>query len=347
VPGVVSSADPAGDEVSYVADDEAADEVRLLASHGRLADHARKATPAEYNQIHRGAYVICWPVVFQCLTRGIEHGRGHHRCATGVEHLQPECLDRFEDDVEAVVADLLRNAKEPIRNVEGWVRSRIKRATIDGHRRRRGERGAVQRPRLPKWLAEQLGEDPWLLALAIHVQTWVGVPATAGTALWPCGAWAEQRIAITGEAGCSEHDVMKDVETVLAAMRWNRGWYERFIERPLGRKQAPLLATDTTADRAYTPLTEPNGTENALLSEFAAVAIDAMAARMARGEDSRTVVVDIIRAVFGSGTGAEQMDRLPGAGSAEDESARVTLGDPESVDRIVREVLDILGIPDA
>jgi hypothetical protein len=337
-----------GDEVSDVPDEAAATKVRLLASHGTLADHALMASPAEYSRLHRGGYVICWPVVFQSLTRGIEYGRGHIRCAAGMEHLRPECLDRFEDDVEAVVSDLLKYAKEPIRNLEGWIRSRIGRATIEGHRRRRGERGAVQRPRMPNWLAEQLGYDPWLLALAIDIQTWVGVPATAGTALWPYDAWTERRVVVTGDASCTEQDVIKDVETVLAAMRQNRAWYERFIERPLGRKQAPLLPSEATDDRArnlpYLPLTHVDDTTNALLSEFAGLAIGAMAVRMARGEDPRTVVVDILRTMFGSGTGAEQMDRPPGAGSVEDESALATLGDPHAVDRIVREVLDILGI---
>jgi hypothetical protein len=317
-----------------------------------LAEHAEAAAGMEYTVLYGSAYEMVMPVVFEGLTRAIERGRGHRDCAGGVEHLRPDCLDRYQDDVKAVVDDLLRNATVPIRNLEGWVRSRLIRATIDGHRRRRGEWGAVQRPRMTKWLAKHLGDDRWLTALAIHIQTWVGTPATAGAGLWPYGAWVERRIALTGDAGSTEQDVARDVETVLAAMRQNPAWYEKFIERPLGRKQAPLLpsggsAADPMRERSQLALVQRHEADDALLSEFASVAIDAMAVRIGRGEDRHRVVVDIIRMVFGSGTGAEHLDQPPGAGSGEDERVRRLLADPESIDRLVRQVLDILDSPDA
>jgi hypothetical protein len=334
----------------YSPENRAADQVRFLASRGELATTAATASPSDYAWLRRGGYEISWPVVFEGLTRGIERGRGHHGCAEGVEHLQPDCLDRFEDDVEAVVTYLLAHANVPIRNVEGWIRSRLVRATIDGHRRRRGERGAVQRPRIPNWLADLLGDDRWLTALAIHIQTWVGIPATAGTGLWPYSAWAERRMAVTGDPDGTEHDVASEVERVLAAMRKNPAWYERYIERPLGGKQAPLLLTDVDGparDRSHLALTQRHELDDALLAEFAALAIEAMAARIARGEDRRLVVVDIIQTVFGAGTGAEHLDQPPRAGTGEDEWIHARLADPESIKRIVRQVLDILDIPDA
>jgi hypothetical protein len=325
----------------------AAGEVRRLASSGELAHRAATASPADYRLLHRGAYAICWPIVFQRLTRGLEYGRGHSRCAAGLEYLQPDCLDRLHDDTEASVVDLLRNAKISIRNVEGWIARRIGQATVDANRRRRSERGAVQRPRLPQWLAAQLGRNAWLSALAVDVQAWVGVPATAGTGLWPYGVWTDRRIAATGDYGGTEHETMEDVETVLAAMRVNRAWYEKYIERPLGRKVAPVLAVQPTAQEGVQdlPLTLRHESEEAQRSELAATAIDAIAARLDRGEDPRTVVVEIIQAVFGSGTGADGMDQPPGEGCADDESALRALADPATVDRIVNEILTIVDPP--
>jgi hypothetical protein len=334
----------------YVSDAAAAEEVRFLARRGELARRVRDAGPEEFSLLHRGGYVICWPVVFQALTRGLENGRGHHRCGTGPEHLRPECLDRFGDDVESVVIDFLTHADKEIHNVEGWIRSRINRATVDMHRRRRGERGAVQRPRMPKWLAANLaageGDQRWLTELALNIQTWVGVTATAGTGLWPYGAWTERRIVVTGDPTGTERDVIREVDVVLDAMRRNARWYRMYIERPLGRKQAPVLPAEASGDdpvRAHSHLsfTQPHEAEDALLSELAAAAIDAIADRIARGEDPRTVVEDIVRTVFGAGTGADEMDRVPGAGSA-----GALFADKESVNRIVGRVLAILDLPE-
>src|SRR6185369_13070063 len=90
-------------------------------------------------------------------------------------------------------------ARHPIKNLEGWVASRIRPATVDGHRRRRGLRGAQQRPRVPAWLAAELGGEPWLTTLATRILEWVGVTTTAGTELWPLDAWAELRTTVTDD----------------------------------------------------------------------------------------------------------------------------------------------------
>src|SRR5690606_10844668 len=209
---------PMGDAAAYV---------RYLAQRGMLAARASDGSELERALLRRGAYEIVWPVVFDGLTRGLERHRGHRRCALGIEYLESECLDRFQDDVEAVVDDLLQYARVPVRNVEGWVRSRLIRATIDGNRRRRGERGALQRPRLPQWIERQIGEDRWLRALAMDILMWVGVPTTAGAELWPYAAWTDRRAAITGDPASTERDVERDVERVLAIMRTNLRWYEQ------------------------------------------------------------------------------------------------------------------------
>jgi hypothetical protein len=53
-------------------------------------------------------------------------------------------------------------------------------------------------------------------------------------------------------------------------------------------------------------------------------------------------VASVLRTVFGSGTGAEHLDRIPGDEPAEEVRVDELLADPRCLDRIVREVLDIL-----
>ena len=341
----MSTADHEGHDATQPRDGDAAAYVRSLAHHGRLAKRAGDASAEESALLRRGAYQIVWPVVFDGLTRGIERQRGHRRCVIGIEYLEPECLDRFQDDVEAVVDDLLRYGTVPIRNVEGWVRSRLVRATIDGNRRRRGERGALQRPRLPRWLERRIGEDRWLRALALDVLVWVGVPTTAGAGLWPYAAWADRRVAITGDMATTERDVERDVEKVLTIMRTNVPWYEQYIERPLGRKQAPLaqFGPEAVQEPAHLALTERHEADDALLRELAALAIDAMTVRFERGEDRRSVVVDVIETVFG-GDGSP-MYRDPGTNPVDDQLGAL-LSDHQAIDQLVHQICQILGVPD-
>ncbi len=334
------------DDENWIPQGSAAEYVRSLADKGTLAERARHASQPEYAWILRGAYEIVWQVTFDGLTRGIEHRRNHHHCARGVDHLEPECLDRYEDDVEAVLDDLLHYANVPIRNLEGWIRSRLVRATVDGNRKRRGERGALQRPRLPRWLARLIGKDLWLQALALDILTWVGVPATAGASVWPYAAWADRRAAVTRDLGATERDVEREVEHLLAIMRQNEPWYHRYVERPRGHKAVPLASHDQDADRvSHLALVDRHEVEDTLLLNLAAVALDAMAARFARGEDRRSVVVEVISMVFGSGL--HRIDEAPGAESADGDRVSMFLADYEAVERLVSQICAILGIPDA
>lgn len=321
--------------------------VRDLARRGMLADRTAAASGAEQIRLRSGAYEIVWPVVFRRLTRRVELARGHHACAAAIHRLEPECLDRFQDDVEAVLDDLIRHARTPIGNLEGWIASRLTAATVDGHRRRRGERGALQRPRLPGWLADALGHDPWLTALAVEMLVWVGLPTTAGVDVWPLGVWAERRAALTGDFRDSDRLIARDVERVLAAMRQRPAWYENFVERPLGRKQAPVLPAarddvDTTPDHPGLSMVDRHEADEARLVDLAAAAVAAIEVRWRRREDLRSVAVDVITTVFGSGTGAEALDRPPGAAFDEDERVRRLIADPATVDRIVATIVDIL-----
>ena len=343
----VSSADAFVDDARHQPHSPAADLVRDLARQGLFSRHAATVSGAEHTMLSGGAYDIVWPVVFNRLTRPVEHRRGHHRCAASVHDLEPECLDRFQDDVEAMLDDLFRNAKVPIHNLEGWIASRLNAATVNAYRRRRGERGALQRPRLPRWLAEGLGHDPWLAALAVEMLVWVGVPTAAGNETWPWSAWAERRSVVTGGRGGTAADLVKEVDAVLAAMRQSRAWYESFVERPLGRKQAPLFPANGNdpnlgREQPHLALTPRHESDDARLAELAALAVKAIEARLRQGEDPRSAVEAVLRTVFGSETGVEHMDRVPGADPAEDERVAALLADPQSLDRLVSAVLNIV-----
>ncbi|MFI5913152.1 hypothetical protein [Dactylosporangium sp. NPDC051541] len=325
-----------------------ADLVRDLARHGDLAVRAYDIDVGQRARLTAGAYDIVWPVVFERHTRGLELRRRHPACAASVRGLRPECLDRFQDDVEAVLDDLLHNAKVPIRNLEGWIARRITAATVDAHRRRRGARGALQRPRLPQWLGRALGDDPWLTRLAVELLVWVGVPATAGAGLWPLAAWTGLRLAVTGDRTAGEALVGRDVETVLRAMRQSAVWYANFVERPLGRKQAPVTAAQHPAagieDDAL-PLADAHERDDAHLRALAGEAVRAIEGRLGRGESPADAVRTVVGRVFAGGTGTEAIDRIPGRGPAPDEQVTALLADAAVIARIAGAVLDILGPP--
>ncbi|BCJ70564.1 hypothetical protein CS0771_01080 [Catellatospora sp. IY07-71] len=277
-------------------------ELRFLASQGRLAATARTATPRERTALTGAAFTLAWPVVFHRLTRMNEQRRGHWTCAIAVNRLADACLDRFYDDVEAVVEDLLAHATMKIHNAEGWISGRLRAVTIDAHRRRRGARGAQQRPRLPRWLADGLGHDPWLTVLAVEILVWVGVPGTAGGLLWPLDSWAQRRVAVTGDvAGSDVRTVQRDVDRVLAVMRTKERWYADYVERPLGAKTPPTAPAfvDRNAAVVEPPallLTEPHELADGRLAELAALALIAL--RQADPCDD-AAIERIITKVFG------------------------------------------------
>jgi len=318
--------------------------LRELARDGRLAAVVAAAGQPERQAFTAAAYDVVWPIVFSRITRRIEQRRGHRGCAAGIDQLADECLDRFHDDVEAVVEDLLTHARQPILNLEAWITGRLNAATVDGHRRRRGMRGALQRPRLPGWLTECLGNDRWLTALATRMLVWVGVSNTAGSEVWPLESWAQERAAHTGDWSSDPGAVAADVETVLAAMRRHPMWYESYVERPLGRKQAPVAAQpvrDGAGDCAMPlALGDPHARVESEMRRLAAAAVDAIDRRRGRGQETQAIVVEVIRAVFG-GTFTGTLDRAPH--EVADPLGGVTgaLADPETVNRIVATVREI------
>jgi hypothetical protein len=303
--------------------DEFQENARELTRRGVLAEYLEAAAVAERRRLRAETYEIVQPVVFTQLTRKLEIKRGHYRCAVSVHMLDDDCLDRFHDDMDAVLDDVFRNARVPIQNFEGWISRRLTAATIDAHRRRRGERGALQRPRIPGWLAAKLGEDPRLMALAVEMLEFVGVDVSAGTDVWPIDTWASERATTNGDYEAARRAVTRDVSTVVDAMRSRPKWYDDYVERPLGRKRAPLLQAPPDEPDAL-ELPAPRGdAEDARLTELAAVAVAAVEHRLARGEDARTVVVDVLTTVFGA-------DIVPGRTFH------------ASIDRLVAEVLAIL-----
>ena len=297
-------------------------------------------------------YQVVSDLVYERLTRAFERTRGHRTCLISAAHLEPDCHDRFQDDVIAVRDYLLRNIDQPFDNLRGWLVSRLKPVTIDAHRARRGLVGATQRPRLPRWLGETLDSDAWLCSLAVGMLTWAGIPTAAPNGLWPLGAWAERRTEATGSP-YTEAQVERDVERVRKAMHARAGWYERYVETPLGFKRAPLAAlrgseressTGDGGSREPLPLslTEPDQCLEAWLHEAAAEAIAAVTARVGAGQPLRPVLISVLSELFAAGTGAYEMDCAPD--TAPDIAAQVVrrLADPETVERIADALAEII-----
>ena len=308
--------------------------VRGLAATGELAVVAAAASGDELRGLRAGLYEIVQPIVFQCLTRKLEIARGHRGCASSVFRLEDGCLDRFHDDMDAVLEDVFRNATVPVHNLEGWVRRRLTIATVNGYRRRRGERGALQRPRIPRWLAARLDEVPRLTALATDLLEFVGSDSVVSTSVWPVDTWAERRASVSGDFESARREVVRDIEVVLSAMRARPAWYEAYVERPLGHKPhpvAPILRT------AADDLPNSNTSDDVLLFELASIAVRRISRRVARGENPRTAAVDVVVQVFTNGVGG--LDRLPGDAPAFDELVASGLADDATVDRVVATVV--------
>lgn len=318
--------------------------LRWLASQGRLADVAQSAPARERALLTGAAFALAWPIVFNRITRVHEQRRGHLICAVAVDRLADGCLDRFYDDVEAVVDDLLTHSAAKIANTEGWITSRLRAVTVDAHRRRRGARGALQRPRLPGWLLERLPREPWLEQLAVEILVWVGVPNTAGTGLWPLDSWAERRAAVTGDHhGSDVRTVQRDVDRVLAEMRCHPQWYADYVERPLGKKTPPLapaFVDSGSVEPSALVLTEPDAAEDGRLADLASLALVAIEEQLAADPRDEAAVGRIISTVFGridtSGDFAQSPD-LPGGRSVE-----ALVDDPGELHRIVRTVRQIV-----
>ena len=319
--------------------------LRRLAGQGDLARVAGAARGYDELELNTAAYDVVWPIVFGRLTRRLEQQRGHSACAAGVGHLTDECLDRFQDDVEAVVEDLLTHARQPIHHLEAWVSARLGAATVNAHRRRRGLRGALQRPRLPGWLVHELGQDRWLLTLATNMLVWVGLTETAGTEVWPLDSWAHERAACIGDWSAGNRAaVVREIGLVTAAMRTHPDWYESFVERPLGAKRAPVaVAAENAYGEPATPLIlgDPGGTVDTDLARLAGDAVRIIDRRVGAGEEPAAAVAEVIRDVFG-GIVPGSLDRAPHVVADPVGGVTGALSDRKRLDGIVSTVLSIV-----
>jgi hypothetical protein len=322
--------------------------VREAARRGELARWAAEATGPDRRRLAGALFEIALPLVFTGLTRRLEIQRGHAGCAASLRGMSDDCLDRFQDDLEAVVTDVLLRATIPIESLDAWIRSRINAATVDAHRRRRGERGALQRPRLPGWLRDALGNDRWLTTLAVEMLVWVGVPASAGTGVWPLDSWSHRRALLTQDwRGSDASTVAREVEEVQRAMRRRPDWHQSYVEVPLGRKNPPVVPaprgdSDLT-EATPLPLVDRHEVDDARLRALASVAVEAIEAGIASGGAPTTVVKKVLKVTFGGGTGARDLDRPPFAAVADDERAAALVADPVVVDRVVAAVMVIMG----
>ncbi|GAA3191855.1 hypothetical protein ACFO1B_41250 [Dactylosporangium siamense] len=323
----------------------AADEVRGLARLGTLATTVANADEPQRLRLTGGAYSVVYPVVYTGLTQGLERRRGHPACAVSVRHLADDCLDRFHDDVEAVVHDVVRRATAPIDNLDAWICGLINSATVNGHRRRRGEIGALQRPRAPKWLVDGLGGDRWLVHLAVQMLNWVGNPATAGSQVWPVDSWTALRCRFTGDWDpAADVDVRHDIEAVLRVMRAKREWYERYVEGPLGHKHVPVPRFAPESPGTLAPaldLLDVGERDDLYMRELAHLAMTAMRTRLLAGEDPRTVVAEVINVAFGDGAGLA-MDGTQHVSDATGEHVGRLLRDQDRISRIVVAVLAVV-----
>jgi hypothetical protein len=312
-----------------------------LASRGLLADTVAVASPGLRATLSTAAYEVALPVVFERITRGLERRRGHHRCASSFLRLTDDCHDGFTDDMEAVVSDLLRYADVAIRDVPAWIAMRAPGATVDANRIRRGARGALQRPRVPRWLIGKLGADPWLTELARLILVWVGVPNVAGSMLWPLDAWSQLRAEATGGRP-DPAATQRDVDTVIAAMRRVKLWYDAYVERPLGLKQTGVAAIVPGTEPLPFAVVPRDELREAHLTALAAAALDRIEARLASGDDPLTVVSEVVRTVFGEDPGHLDLDDPPHAGAGSDAHLDALLADGAELARVTRAVLDIL-----
>ncbi|WP_051366098.1 hypothetical protein [Hamadaea tsunoensis] len=276
--------------------------VRTLARRGQLARYFENAGPDQRRRLRTEAYELLVDLVFTRLTRRVEQRRGHRDCATWWTNLRPDCLDRFHTDMEAVLDDLFRSARVPIINLEGWVATRLNAVTIDAYRRRRGQRGALQRPRVPRWLADGLQHDKNLIALALDMLDWVGSDADVVRHDWPVEAWAERRVGPDYDYPAAERSVRADIAIVLTAMRRQPRWLAAYVERPLGRKGWPI-AIGTEPDPDLDPrrqALEAHIADDARLLLLAQYALEAIQSRMQNGEDRRRAVYSVLELLFAS-----------------------------------------------
>lgn len=336
--------------IDMVAGGESVDgySLRLLAASGELW-HVGMTEAAEVPRLRSEAFEIALPLIWERHTRPLEMRKGHRRCATAISALPPECLDGFTDDLEAVVTALL-GYRRPIASLEGWITMRMANAIKDGHRARRAkEMGAQQRVRVPSGLAARLGGDPWLLALAERMLQWTGVRQAAGSDLWPIGQWTEDRATITRVSeGVAVVSVADEVAAVLAAMKaWDEAWFDKYVERPLGRKWAPPTMgwpdeATSAPDSSLLDLVPEYERAEMRLIDSAAACLDAIRLALKKDCDPCEAVVNALGVTYLVDWKLTDLEQVPSASYDVGDTISDIMTDQGTLDRITAEVLDIV-----
>lgn len=334
--------------------------LRSLASRGELHQAATQAPGTELADLRSAAFGIALPLVWERHTRPLETRKGHRPCVSAISRLAPDCLDGFTDDLEAVVSALM-SYRRPIGNLEGWLTLRMTNAIRDGNRIRRARvMGAQQRVRVPAQVTAELGGNVWLTSLAGRVLQWAGVQSTAGMGLWPLSAWAEERARITGEwdAAGGQSQVAGELKTVLDTMRrCDPVWYERYVERPLGRKWAPVAydPRDTPSgddkrtactDSAWLELVPRSERDDAHLLELAGTSLGLIKAGLTADRQPTDVVAEALTKTFlGPRSVCCEMDERPLDGGHDTLSpVAAILADPDALARVTATAARILGL---
>lgn len=188
-----------------------------------------------------------------------------------------------------------------------------------------------------------------LVALAGRILQWAGVRHTAGTELWPLHAWAEDRATFAGVPPGDPHKaVASELDFVLRAMRdTDPTWFEKYVERPLGRKWAPAVGDwsedESAPEAACLQLVPEHERDEAQIAEAAARSLTMIRSALAAGVDARNAIASALTANFMSiGALREELDRAPGAEGTGDVVAAI-LSDRNALDRLVPVVLAIVG----
>jgi hypothetical protein len=152
----------------------------------------------------------------------------------------------------------------------------------------------------------------------------------------------------TGSDGCRHRRRTRVPVSAVGSVRWTEaGGFERRVSLTAAGAGRLLLVVDSIhpvlganellADIPTAHDASRHEVDDARLRALATVAIDAIEARVARGESAGSVVVSVLAEAFGGGTGRDDPDPGP---DAERVAALVT--DPAVVGRIVAAVTNII-----
>jgi hypothetical protein len=308
-------------------------DLRFFALHGYAANLGHIA------EFHTAAWEIFLPIARR------QHRKICRNC-TDRGLVRPICADRTNENAIALLERFFR-ARQEIEVLEAWATAALMNAIIDHYRKQRGERGALQRARVPKWLAAALGHDPKHVLLAELIIDWAGVPTTGClSSLWPYGEWAERCAHLAGgRHAYGEREVRRDVEHVLAVMRRQRpAWLAEHILEPLTYQEVPVVhEPGGTAYEEFRRARDASAAKDEqYLDESASHLIAALQAEARRGGLSAAVVRHLIVAEFGRRPAGRDVGRVPGDGPADlDDAVQAALTD-DRIDALVAEVLAIL-----